>query len=125
VDPAIDTASTMIPPMLMQPYVENAIWHGLMQKKDGRTGKVEIRISKEKESLQCVIEDNGIGREKAQALREQKTGNHKRSMGMQITKDRIEMINKLYNTDTRMQIVDLKDPEGNANGTRVELLIPV
>lgn len=125
VDPAIDTASTMIPPMLMQPYVENAIWHGLMQKKDGRTGKVEIRISKEKESLQCVIEDNGIGRDKAQALREQKTGNHKRSMGMQITKDRIEMINKLYNTDTRMQIVDLKDPEGNASGTRVELLIPV
>ena len=114
VAPDIDTSSTLIPPMLIQPYVENAIWHGLMHlpdrsqgtpseqagKKDGQEGKVEIIIDRKEESLYCVILDNGIGREKATALKAQKPGNRKRSMGMQITKDRIEMINKLYNTNT-------------------------
>ena len=123
--PEIDSCSVLIPPMLIQPYVENAIWHGLMHKKDGKQAKVELILSKTGESLLCVIEDNGIGREKAAALRAQKTGNHKRSMGMQITKDRIEMINKLYSTNTTMNIVDLHDEEGNATGTRVELVIPV
>ncbi len=123
--PEIESASVLIPPMLIQPYVENAVWHGLMHKKDGNQGKVELIISKEEESLLCVIEDNGIGREKAAALRAQKTGNRKRSMGMQITQDRIEMINKLYSTNTTMKIIDLHDNEGNATGTRVELVIPV
>ncbi|MEP7374495.1 MAG: histidine kinase [Chitinophagaceae bacterium] len=121
----IDSSSILIPPMLIQPYIENAIWHGLMHKKDGRPGKVELIISKREESLLCAIEDNGIGREKATALRSQKTGNHKRSMGMQITQDRIEMINKLYSTNTTIKIIDLHDEEGNASGTRVELVIPV
>lgn len=125
VDNVIDTHATLIPPMLIQPYVENAIWHGLMHKKNGVNGKVELRISKQDDSLLCVIEDNGIGRAKAQELRAQRTSNHKRSMGMQITKDRIEMINKLYNTNTTVQIIDLNDEEGNARGTKVELVIPV
>jgi LytS/YehU family sensor histidine kinase len=111
--------------MLIQPYVENAIWHGLMHKKGDKHGKVDLVVSKKEESLLCVIEDNGIGREKAAALRAQKTGNRKRSMGMQITQDRIEMINKLYSTNTTMKIIDLHDEEGNATGTRVELVIPV
>ena len=111
--------------MLIQPYVENAIWHGLMHKIDGHDGKVEIIIARKEESLYCVILDNGIGREKATALKAQKPGNRKRSMGMQITKDRIEMINKLYNTNTSMQIIDLHDEQGNATGTRIELIIPV
>ena len=125
VNPEIESSSVLIPPMLIQPYVENAIWHGLMHQNNGRQGKVELIISKENESLLCVIEDNGIGREKAAALRAQKTGNHKRSMGMQITQDRIDLINKLYSTNTRVKIIDLHDEEGNATGTRVELEIPI
>jgi LytS/YehU family sensor histidine kinase len=124
-DPGIDTNAVLIPPMLIQPYVENAIWHGLMHKKDNGPGKVEIVISKKEENLYCVIQDNGIGREKAEAIKAQKHGNRKRSMGMQITKDRIEMINKLYSTNTTMQVIDLRDETGNATGTRVELIIPV
>lgn len=123
--PEIDTNAVLIPPMLMQPYVENAIWHGLMHKKDGIQGKVEIIISKKEGNLYCMIQDNGIGREKAEAIKAQKQGNRKRSMGMQITKDRIEMINKLYSTNTTMQVIDLHDEKGNAMGTRVELMIPV
>jgi sensor histidine kinase YesM len=123
--PEIDSSTILIPPMLIQPYVENAVWHGLLHKKDGKQGKVELIVSKREESLLCMIEDNGIGREKAAALRAHKTGSHKRSMGMQITQDRIEMINKLYSTNTTMKIIDLRDEEGNATGTRVELVIPV
>jgi LytS/YehU family sensor histidine kinase len=123
--PDIDSSSILLPPMLIQPYVENAIWHGLMHQRNGTVGKVEILVSKKEDSLHCVIQDNGIGREKAEALKAQKHGNHKRSMGMQITKDRIEMINKLYSTNTTMQVVDLHDESGNAAGTRVELVIPV
>jgi ligand-binding sensor domain-containing protein len=121
-DESVEPSSTLIPPMLIQPYVENAIWHGLMHKKDGTPGKVSISISKKENNLYCIIEDNGIGREQAQA---QKSVNRKKSMGMQITRDRMEMINKLYNTTTTMQIIDLADENGNASGTRVELVIPV
>ncbi len=121
----IDTASTLIPPMLIQPYVENAIWHGLMHKNKEMPGKVLIRLSKQGDNILCEIEDNGIGRARAQELRAQKSSSHKRSMGMQITKDRIEMINKLYNTNTSVQVIDLDDEDGNAMGTKVELIIPV
>jgi len=120
----MDTSSVTIPPMLIQPYAENAIWHGLMHKKDGATGKVEIIINQNDNKLVCVVQDNGIGREKAAEIKAQKPGNHKRSMGMQITADRIEMINKLYNTSTCVQIFDLKDMEGNPAGTKVVLTIP-
>jgi ligand-binding sensor domain-containing protein len=125
VEKGADTASTVIPPMLIQPYVENAIWHGLMHKKDGTVGKVEILISKENNNLRCIVQDNGIGREKAEEIKAQKPGNRKRSMGMQITNDRIEMINKLYNANNSITIIDMKDDGGTALGTRVELVIPV
>ena len=73
----------------------------------------------------CTIEDNGIGRKKAAELKEQKQMNHKRSMGMQITQDRIEIINKLYNMNASINIYDMEDEQGNARGTKVELKIPV
>ncbi len=125
VDKQVDTSAIVIPPMLIQPYVENAIWHGLMHKNDGVAGKVEVIVGKQDDSLFCVVQDNGIGREKAEELKAQKSANHKRSMGMQITMDRVEMINKLYSTNTTIKITDLKDQAGNAKGTRVELVIPV
>lgn len=124
VDEGLDTSSLVIPPMLIQPYVENAIWHGLMHKDDGTKGRVEIILSADDHKLKCVVQDNGIGRGKAEEIKAMKTGNRKRSMGMQITRDRIEMINKLYGTRTTVEITDLVDREGNSAGTRVELTIP-
>ena len=125
VDENVETSSIVIPPMLIQPYVENAIWHGLMHKTNGTEGLVKINISKNADDLLCVIEDNGIGRKKATELKEQKQKNHKRSMGMQITQDRIEIINKLYNMNASINIYDMEDELGNAKGTKVELIIPV
>lgn len=111
-----------IPPMLLQPYVENAIWHGLIQK-EGK-GRLDLIITKENGNLHCIIEDNGIGREAARQLRS-KTATRRKSMGMDITQDRIGVINKLYNTGANIRIIDLKDEAGKALGTRVELNIPM
>ncbi len=111
-----------IPPMLLQPYVENAIWHGLIQK-EGK-GRLDIVITRKNGGLQCVIEDNGIGREAARQLNS-KTATRRKSMGMDITQGRISMINKLYNTRASVKVIDLKDDSGQPLGTRVELNIPV
>jgi LytS/YehU family sensor histidine kinase len=125
-DETIDLSAVVIPPMLIQPYVENAIWHGIMHKTDGQPGLVEIYISQDlRNNLICVVRDNGIGRARAEALKAQNPGNRKRSMGMQITRDRIEMINKLYNTSTEVMITDLVNDAGEAAGTEVRLVIPV
>jgi sensor histidine kinase YesM len=125
VDENIDPANVLIPPMLIQPYVENAIWHGLMHKTDDEPGTVELIISGRNGMLYCSIQDNGIGRDKAAEIRAQKPGNRKRSMGMQITMDRIELINKLYNTQTNVEVTDLRDEDGKGIGTRVDLSIPI
>ncbi len=112
-----------LPPMLMQPYVENAIWHGLMHKQE--PGHIAIQIWQEDAHLICTIEDNGIGREKAKQLKSRHSGK-KKSVGMKITGDRIEMIERLYQVSASSEIQDLTDPiSGEAQGTRVILSIPL
>lgn len=127
VDDSLRTSSIVIPPMLIQPYLENAIWHGLRHlQKEKCEGKILLKITRDGDYLRCVIEDNGIGREKSMELKAGKSGNNqKKSMGMRITRDRIDLINKLRNVDARVEIIDLKDDNGQAAGTRVELTIPV
>jgi len=119
----IDTEKTMVPPMLLQPYVENAIWHGLLQKKEEQ-GKIEVSISMDGNSLNCIIEDNGIGREASEKLKS-KTATKKKSFGMKITKDRLDVLNKLAGTNASVRVIDRFDEDGKASGTRVELFIPV
>jgi len=121
-DPAIDIHNTDIPTMLIQPYVENAIWHGLMNK--SRKGMININLKLEEEALHCIIEDNGIGREKARELKKQNFNEHK-SIGMQVTQERLEILNTLQKKETNINITDLKDEEGKAIGTKVEIYIPI
>lgn len=121
----IETSSVDIPPMLMQPYVENAIWHGLMHNDSKKEGKVKLIIGRSNGSLQCIIEDNGIGREKARAILAQRKYARKKSMGMTITKDRLDIIKQLYNLNAEVEVIDLKDDQGQAQGTRVILSIPI
>lgn len=119
-DPDIDDSYIEIPPMILQPYVENAIIHGLMHTTE--KGLLRINISIEDENITCIIEDNGIGREKAAEIKKQ-SGIERKSRGMLITKERLEILN-LYSKDQyTVKIVDLKDENGRAAGTRVEVRI--
>lgn len=122
IDSGIHIKQAQIPPMILQPYVENAIWHGLMHK-DGR-GKLLVQVKDMGHQIQCIIEDNGIGRMKASEFRGKQT-DHKKSVGMQITSDRIALINRIYKIDTQVHVIDLMDEHGTPTGTRVVINIPL
>ncbi len=116
----IQAESVLISPLLIQPYVENAIWHGLMHLKD-REGVLKIRIGKKGEMLQCIIEDNGIGRK--HSLQYKKKTEHK-SMAMSLNKERVEIISKLHHQVMSLTITDKTDALGLPSGTQVEILFP-
>ena len=123
VAPHIDQRYICIPPLLLQPYVENAIWHGLMHKSEG--GMVTVEVSQPQPNrLHIEITDDGVGRQRAGELKSKSAGSHK-SFGMQVTADRIRIINQLYSIQTQTQIMDLVDSFGEACGTQVLLDIPV
>jgi ligand-binding sensor domain-containing protein/uncharacterized protein with PQ loop repeat len=121
--PTIDTNAINIPSMIIQPYVENAIWHGLLHK-EGK-GILTIRFTLEQANLLKVeIEDDGIGRQKAGELKSKQLLKEK-SYGLKITGDRIKIVNELYGLQASSDIEDLKDEYGRAAGTRVHLLLPI
>lgn len=121
VDPAIDPSNTEIPSLIIQPFVENAILHGLLPKGDDGILKVEW---KHKDGyLLCTIEDNGIGREKARMAKNRIPVNRK-SHGLDITLKRIEFFNMEHGLDSPPSTVtDLYHPDGSAAGTRVEVFL--
>ncbi len=112
-----------IPPLLIQPYIENAIWHGLMHKEQG--GHLEVKIHSKNENLLIIeIRDNGVGRVKAAELKS-KSATHQKSHGMKVTAERIDLINQLYQVATQVTITDLYDPKGDALGTKVEITLNI
>lgn len=121
VDDELDPDFTDIPTMILQPFVENAIWHGLLHKKED--GRLSIAFHQREGSLLCVIEDNGIGRERAAAQRQQ--GNEHHSRGLQITRDRLALYNRRFNLDATFDIEDLYDENGQPCGTRVSVWFPL
>ncbi|CAN5286434.1 hypothetical protein BH11BAC5_BH11BAC5_41470 [soil metagenome] len=121
--PHIDQQYIEIPPLLLQPYVENAIWHGLMHKTEG--GNIIIDISQPEEYvLHIEISDDGIGREMAKEHKS-KSATRQKSFGLKMTSERLEAINHIYHTKTEVKIVDLVDADGNAAGTKVIIEIPL
>lgn len=121
IDEGIDKANTLVPSMVLQPFIENAIWHGLMHKEG--EGFISITIGESGDVLRCVIEDNGVGREKALELQE-KTVLNRKSMGLQITEERLSLLNR-KELRQLIRITDLKDPINRAAGTRVDINIPI
>jgi tetratricopeptide (TPR) repeat protein len=116
----IDASSIYIPPLLLQPFAENAIWHGLMNK-DGDK-QLDFSFATNESELICIITDNGVGRQKAQEMKGKKEVKEK-SMGLQITVNRLAIFNKESNPTTSFQVEDLSDEEGTAKGTKVTLKI--
>lgn len=110
-----------IPPLLLQPYAENAIWHGLMHK-EGK-GIIKICLFKTAENLNCTIEDDGIGRIKSTEIKKTKKTSVK-SAGTNITEKRIGLINSVHNINIGVFIDDLHE-NGNPCGTRVRIILPL
>ncbi|MDC7999764.1 histidine kinase [Aequorivita todarodis] len=105
----------LIPPMIVQPFIENAIWHGLMHKEDNRN--LSIEFLRKNKTVQCIITDNGIGRKMAQEITKNKP--LKTSLGIKITHERLKKLSELYNLKSTFKIIDLFDGEGKSSGTRV------
>lgn len=123
VGPHIDQQYIEMPPLLLQPYVENAIWHGLMHKQAG--GHITIDIAQPSEYLLHIeISDDGIGREMAKKHKS-KSATSQKSFGLKMTAERLDAINHIYQTKTEVKIVDLVDTGGNAAGTKVIIEIPL
>jgi streptogramin lyase len=120
--PELEVEDLEVPPLIIQPYVENAIWHGLMHK-EGQ-GHLFIDLHRENGLLLCQITDDGVGRKRAAELKS-KSASKAKSLGMQITSHRLALINSLNEKETTVQITDLVDTAGDACGTRVVLKIPV
>ena len=121
VDEQLDPDSVEVPALIVQPFVENAILHGLLKKVEGEK-QLQIRFSKEERFIICEVEDNGIGRSAAESL---KTGlkNSKKSRGIEVTEKRLQILNK--SEDISFQIIDKTDELGNATGTLVIIKIGI
>ncbi|MFN0187762.1 MAG: sensor histidine kinase [Bacteroidia bacterium] len=118
----VDANSLLIPSMIFQPFLENAIKHGIRYLSGN--GKLSLTVKRDDHTVYIYIEDNGIGRAAAAELNKINASEHI-SHGSLITTRRVEAYNKAHNTSIQLTILDLFDEQGKASGTRVELLIPV
>ena len=115
VDDAIDQENTLIPPLILQPFVENSIWHGLSQKESD--GKIWISIRKEGNMINCIVEDNGVGI--PENINDEVNAHaDKKSLGMKITKSRIDVINRMKKTNATVTFSNLDV------GTKIEVRLP-
>ncbi|MEO8414387.1 MAG: histidine kinase [Ginsengibacter sp.] len=119
----IDTSNTLLPSLLLQPFVENAIWHGLQGNKNVK-GNIIINMSLQNSILHCKIADNGIGRTKANSLAA-KEEKDKTSLGIQLTEHRLQLTHSLNKEDAGVTISDERNEYGEIAGTSVDIKIPV
>jgi len=119
-DENIDPEMISIPPMLIQPYLENAILHGLMPKKEKGLLLLSLKLFEENTIL-CIIKDNGIGRKKANKISVLRKKH--RSTGMKNIEERLEILNKMNRSNMKVKIIDLYNQKGEASGTQVDLYI--
>ena len=118
----INQHDLFIPPMILQPYLENSVRHGIRYRND-HNGKILIGIKKQNNALVITVEDNGIGRKEA-AKYKSKNNIQYQSKGMSLTANRIAMMNKKGGENMQVSIEDLEE-KGTAKGTRVTVIFPV
>lgn len=119
IDDTIDDEFTELPPMLIQPFVENSIKHGLLHKEGNKTVSINFTLDADEEFLICTVEDNGIGRKKSEAI---KTKNNHNSFSISAVAQRLQLINNDNNNDG-LHYIDLEDKNGNVLGTKAILKI--
>jgi len=114
----LDKEDIFVPSLLLQPFVENAIWHGLINKEGEK--KLLLQFEEKEGNLVCVIQDNGIGRERAAEIKKNKLGAGRfESKGTKLALQRIEILNRERPGSANIETIDLYDEAGNAAGTKV------
>lgn len=126
VDPDIEPEEINIPPMLIQPFAENAIWHGLIPKQGEKKLSITFKMEDD-DALLCVIDDNGIGREAARINKAQKqaSGPVNKSRGMSLVSNRLALLERKYGKEFSVEVKDKVNGTGESEGTRVRLRVPV
>lgn len=120
----LETQKIKTPSLFIQPYIENALKHGLLHKKNNRKLEVNFELSNNKETLICTIEDNGIGRMASAEINKNRAHLHQ-SFATTANQKRVELINKTRKNKTNVTIEDLYDSENNPTGTKVIISIPL
>ncbi len=116
-----DLSDIYIPSLLLQPFIENAVKHGLMHKRGAK--RVDIKFERKNDSLEVIIEDNGIGRAQSMEIN-QRTRSKPSSFATVALSERMEMFNSLYKRKITYQVIDKKDERNNPTGTRIILSVP-
>lgn len=119
VDPNINTEATQIPNMILQPYIENAIWHGLSHKENDK--RLQIRINNKDGSTKYEVEDNGVGRKRSAELKSLYRKEHK-SKGMELLSKRFRLLAREYGAEVETTITDIMN--GKGSGTIVTIKVP-
>ena len=123
IDKDVDLEAIKVPSLILQPFLENALWHGLSSKKSDK--KIRIDVTKENENIILIsITDNGIGRKEAERIKRNKSLKRK-SLGLAITNERLSNFYKEYNREYKVEILDLYDSNEMAKGTKVLIMIPI
>ena len=120
VDEKMDLKSIQVPALIIQPFIENAIWHGIVPK--GEAGHVELSVIKKSNLVEISIDDNGIGRDASKQNKSASALMHN-SKGVNLTQSRLELDNLLRQREAKLEIVDKKDKQGLAIGTKVIITI--
>lgn len=117
----IDLEEVLVPPLILQPFVENAIWHGFMHKEE--KGRLLIQIYQENGHLKCIVQDDGIGRRASMKMKDKEAHTYE-SKGIKLTTERIKLAHQTYLNEDAIRVIDLVGADGDAAGTRVEVLLP-
>lgn len=119
ITPDLDLEDVFVPPLITQPFVENAIWHGLLPLKKTRNPELKLKVSLNDEGIVISIIDNGVGRTERKQITERE------SKGTKLIVQRMESLNQLYQTKGgKIEFLDLNDANGKPCGTRVNIVIP-
>lgn len=125
IDPDVDVHGLLIPPMITQPFVENAIWHGLLPLRDSRRARLTLRVRQDGDILILSVIDNGVGRKK-QATSDIPLSGSRVSRGLSLTQSRIDNLNQLYSgVRASVSIVDLYGENGEQAGTQIDIFLPI
>ena len=119
--PELDVEAIAVPPMLAQPFIENALEHGIRQKETG--GEVNVRFNLEGELIRLEVKDNGIGRQRSEEQKQDNKNAHQ-SLSTTITQERLAILNKKNKQKIKLEITDLRSSDGEVTGTRATFHIP-